>query len=32
MTGIEFLEQLRAKRSKVPVIFMTGYPSVPNAI
>ena len=32
MTGIEFLEQLRSKRPNVPVILMTGYPSVPNAI
>lgn len=32
MTGIEFLEQLRAKKRDVPVILMTGYPSVPNAI
>ena len=32
MTGIEFLEQLRIKRPQVPVIFMTGYPSVPNTI
>jgi DNA-binding response OmpR family regulator len=32
MTGIEFLEQLRVKRPRVPVIFMTGYPSVPNTI
>ena len=32
MTGIEFLEQLRTKRPNVPVILMTGYPSVPNAI
>ena len=32
MTGIEFLEQLRIKRPRVPVIFMTGYPSVPNTI
>ena len=32
MTGIEFLEQLRGKRPDVPVILMTGYPSVPNAI
>jgi two-component system, OmpR family, phosphate regulon sensor histidine kinase PhoR len=32
MTGIEFLEQLRVKRPQVPVIFMTGYPSVPNTI
>lgn len=32
MTGIEFLEQLRVRRPSVPVILMTGYPSVPNAI
>jgi DNA-binding response OmpR family regulator len=32
MTGIEFLEQLRTKRPRVPVILMTGYPSVPNTI
>jgi DNA-binding response OmpR family regulator len=32
MTGIEFLEHLRGKRPDVPVILMTGYPSVPNAI
>jgi DNA-binding response OmpR family regulator len=32
MTGIEFLESLRAKKPNVPVILMTGYPSVPNAI
>ncbi len=32
MTGIEFLEQLRVTRPQVPVIFMTGYPSVPNTI
>lgn len=32
MTGIEFLEALRTKKPDVPVILMTGYPSVPNAI
>lgn len=32
MTGIEFLEALRAKKPQVPVILMTGYPSIPNAI
>ncbi len=32
MSGIEFLESLRAKKPNVPVILMTGYPSVPNAI
>lgn len=32
MTGIEFLEQLRPRRPQVPVILMTGYPSVPNTI
>lgn len=32
MDGIEFLEQLRAKKPSVPVILMTGYPSIPNAI
>ena len=32
MTGIEFLESLRHQRPNVPVILMTGYPSVPNAI
>jgi DNA-binding response OmpR family regulator/glycine cleavage system H lipoate-binding protein len=32
MSGIEFLEELRAKKPNVPVILMTGYPSVPNAV
>jgi len=32
MTGIEFLEQLRTRKPDIPVILMTGYPSVPNAI
>lgn len=32
MSGIEFLEALRTKKPDVPVIFMTGYPSVPNAM
>jgi len=32
MTGIEFLEHLRTRRPTVPVILMTGYPSVPSAI
>jgi DNA-binding response OmpR family regulator len=32
MSGIEFLEALRIKKPNVPVILMTGYPSVPNAI
>ncbi len=31
MDGIEFLEKLRAKNPDVPVLIMTGYPSVPNA-
>jgi FixJ family two-component response regulator/glycine cleavage system H lipoate-binding protein len=31
MDGIEFLEALRTKKPTVPVIFMTGYPSVPTA-
>jgi FixJ family two-component response regulator/glycine cleavage system H lipoate-binding protein len=31
MDGIEFLEMLRAKKPSIPVIFMTGYPSVPTA-
>jgi DNA-binding response OmpR family regulator len=32
MSGIEFLEALRAKKPNIPVILMTGYPSVPNAV
>jgi DNA-binding response OmpR family regulator len=31
MDGIEFLETLRTKKPNLPVIFMTGYPSVPTA-
>jgi FixJ family two-component response regulator/glycine cleavage system H lipoate-binding protein len=31
MDGIEFLEALRTKKPTMPVIFMTGYPSVPTA-
>jgi DNA-binding response OmpR family regulator len=31
MDGIEFLEALRTKKPAMPVIFMTGYPSVPTA-
>ncbi len=29
--GIEFLEKLREKRPDVPVLIITGYPSIPNA-
>ncbi len=32
MDGIEFLEQLRVRKPSVPVILMTGFPSVPNAV
>jgi CheY-like chemotaxis protein/glycine cleavage system H lipoate-binding protein len=32
LDGLQFLEALRAKKPDVPVILMTGYPSVPNAI
>ena len=32
LDGINFLEQLRAKKPTLPVILMTGYPSVPNTI
>lgn len=32
MDGIQFLEQLRSKKPDVPVILMTGYPSVPSAV
>lgn len=32
MDGIQFLEQLRTKKPEVPVILMTGYPSVPSAV
>ena len=31
MDGIEFLESLRKKKPDVPVVIMTGYPSIPNA-
>jgi DNA-binding response OmpR family regulator len=29
--GIQFLEQLRPKKPDVPVLMITGYPSIPNA-
>jgi len=32
MSGIEFLEALRKKKPQMPVILMTGYPSIPNAV
>jgi len=31
MDGIQFLEQLRDKKPDVPVLIITGYPSIPNA-
>lgn len=31
MDGIEFLEKLREKQPDVPVLIITGYPSIPNA-
>ncbi len=31
MDGIQFLEQLREKKPEVPVLVITGYPSIPNA-
>jgi DNA-binding response OmpR family regulator len=31
LDGIQFLEQLREKKPDMPVLIMTGYPSVPNA-
>ncbi|MCS7303864.1 MAG: response regulator [Thermoguttaceae bacterium] len=31
MDGIEFLEKLRQVKPDVPVLIMTGYPSIPNA-
>ena len=31
MDGIEFLEALRKQKADVPVVLMTGYPSIPNA-
>jgi DNA-binding NtrC family response regulator len=31
MDGIQFLERLRQKKPNVPVLIITGYPSIPNA-
>ena len=31
MDGIEFLEHLRQRKPDVPVLIITGYPSIPNA-
>ena len=31
MDGIVFLEELRKQKTDVPVVLMTGYPSIPNA-
>ncbi len=31
MDGIQFLEALRERKPDIPVLIMTGYPSVPNA-
>jgi len=31
MDGITFLEALRKQKAEVPVVLMTGYPSIPNA-
>lgn len=31
MDGIQFLEALRKEKPNVPVVLMTGYPSIPNA-
>ncbi len=31
MDGIQFLEQLRQTKMEVPVLIITGYPSIPNA-
>jgi len=31
MDGVQFLEELRKKKPDVPVMIMTGYPSIPNA-
>ncbi len=31
MDGIQFLERLREKKPDVPVLIITGYPSIPNA-
>ncbi|MHB8951399.1 MAG: response regulator [Pirellulaceae bacterium] len=32
MTGLDFLSQLRLRRQDIPVILMTGFPSVPTAV
>ena len=32
MDGIQFLERIRSTKPQLPVILMTGYPSVPNAV
>ncbi len=32
MTGLDFLSALRSKRQDIPVILMTGFPSVPTAV
>ncbi len=32
MTGLDFLAALRSKRQDIPVILMTGFPSVPTAV
>lgn len=32
LDGIQFLEKLRATKPGLPVILMTGYPSIPNAV
>ena len=32
MSGLDFLSQLRSERQDIPVILMTGFPSVPTAV
>ena len=32
MTGLDFLSELRSTRTDIPVILMTGFPSVPTAV
>lgn len=32
LDGIQFLEKIRATKPNLPVILMTGYPSIPNAV
>ncbi len=32
LDGIQFLERLRVQKPDLPVILMTGYPSIPNAV